>query len=87
MVEGKKKSRSLKRIKRKTPGKKTVTHYRRKTPNVAKCAKCGNELKGIPRLRSAKLKNTTKSQKSVARPYGGNLCSKCMRTVIKEKHQ
>ena len=85
MVEGKRKSRSLRRVQRKTPGGKTVQHYRKRKPSAAKCAECGAELPGIPRLKVAKFKNLTKSQKKVARPYGGNLCSKCMRKKIKSQ--
>ena len=81
MVEGKRKSRSLRRVKTVTPGGKTVLHYTRRAPQKAKCAICKGELHGLAReLNSKKL---SKSQKTVARPFGGNLCSKCMRKTIK----
>ena len=29
------------------------------------------------------MQNISKSQKTVARPYGGNMCSSCTRSLIK----
>lgn len=82
MVQGRLKSRSLKRVKVVVPSGKTVTHYRRAKPQKHKCANCLAELNGIP----AKVnpKKLTKSQRTVARPFGGHLCSKCSRLVIKD---
>jgi len=85
MVEGKKKSRSLKRTVRKTPSGKVKTHYKRRKPSAAKCAECKEELQGISRLRSAKLRNLPKCKRTVARPFGGNLCTSCTRNLIKQK--
>ncbi len=85
MVSGRFKSRTFKRIFKKTPGGKTVLRYLLRKPNKARCAKCGDVLKGVARERPTKMKNMPKSQKTVSRPYGGNLCSKCMRETIKEK--
>lgn len=83
MVEGKRKSRSARRVKVRTPSGKVNIHYRPRKPNAAKCGTCGDVLKGVARaLPSKKL---TKSQKSPSRPYGGNLCSKCTRNVIKKE--
>jgi large subunit ribosomal protein L34e len=85
MVSGKFKSRTFRRIFRKTPGAETKIQYRLRKPQKAKCAKCKAILKGISRERPAKMKNLPKTQKTVSRPYGGNLCSKCMRSTIKAK--
>ena len=85
MVSGRFKSRTFRRIYKKTPGGKTVLKHVLRKPKKAKCAKCGNLLKGIVRERPIKMRNLPKSQKTVSRPYGGNLCSTCMRQVIKEK--
>ncbi len=85
MPEPRHRSRTYKRIDKTLPGGENITQHKKRTPNVAKCAKCGVELKGIPRLRDYKMKNLGKSKKSVERPYGGNLCSKCARSLIKEK--
>lgn len=78
-------SRSLSRVIKRTPGGRTVIHYRKKKPSPAKCAICKKPLKGVPRVISSKLKRIPKSEKRPNRPYGGNLCSSCMREKIKEK--
>lgn len=78
------KSRSWKRIKRKTPTGITII-YRRKKPNKARCSKCGRELHGVPRLRAVQIRKLSKTKKRPERPYGGNLCSSCMRELMKEK--
>jgi len=78
-------SRSLRRIQKKTPGGKTKQIYKKRKPKTHKCAECGAELKGIPRLSSAKAKNSPKTKKRPERPYGGFLCSKCAREKLKKE--
>ncbi len=85
MVSGRFKSRTFRRIFKKTPGGKTVLYHVLRKPKKARCAECGDVLKGISRERPKKMQNIPKSQKTVSRPYGGNLCSECMRKIIKEK--
>ena len=77
------KTRSLRRIYIKTPGGTNKIHYRIEKPKITKCANCKEPLKGIPRLLPSKQRNTPKSQKTVARAFGGNLCSHCTREHIK----
>lgn len=77
-------SRSLRRVKVRLPGKYKVKYTKRK-PSFAKCARCKKPLHGTARNLPVKIKGLAKSKKTVARPYGGNLCSKCMRLVIKEE--
>jgi len=84
MVAGRFKSRTFRRIKVKTPGGKTVTHYRKRKPSKPQCSQCGDVLKGVPRERPYKMARLSKSQKRPERPYGGVLCSKCTRIKIKE---
>ena len=79
---GRFKSRSKKLVYVKTPGGRTVTHYKKKTIGNAKCASCVQALPGVASKRQNKMKNMSKTKKKVARPYGGNLCSKCMRKKI-----
>ncbi|MBT4823708.1 50S ribosomal protein L34e [Candidatus Woesearchaeota archaeon] len=83
MVAPKYRSRSLRRLSVRTPGGKTVTHYKRRNPSPAKCRDCGVVLKGIPRVLPSKMKNLPKTAKRPERPYGGVLCSKCMRGKFK----
>lgn len=81
MVSGKHKSRSYRRVKVKTPGGRVVIHYRKRLPGKAKCV-CGKELHAVPRLRPYKMRKLAKTKKRPERPYGGVLCSKCMREKI-----
>lgn len=80
-----KRSRSLRRVYKKVPGGKNVVHYEKRKPSKAKCGKCKAILKGVPRERPYKMQNIPKTQKRPERPYGGVLCSKCMRELFKEK--
>ena len=85
MVAGRYRSRTFRRVFVKTPGGKTVLHYRRRKPGKAHCATCGKVLLGVPRELSRKMANLPKSSKRPERPYGGKLCSACTRQVLKEK--
>ncbi len=72
------------KVKRKTPGKKIVVHYKKKKPKIAKCAICKKPLHGIPRDVS-KIRKLAKSKKRPNRPYGGYLCSNCLKELLREK--
>ena len=74
-----KRSRSLRRVSIRTPGGKTVVHYRKRKPSKATCGSCGAFLPGVPRERPFKMMRMAKSSKRPERPYGGVLCSRCMR--------
>ncbi len=78
-------SRSLRRVQKTTPGGKTKTYYNNRKPAVHKCASCGSELKGIPRMSRVEAKNATKSQKKVSRAYGGFLCAGCLKAKLKQE--
>ncbi|MFC2136001.1 50S ribosomal protein L34e [Bacteroidota bacterium] len=82
MPAGNKKSGSLRKVFKKTPGGKTVIHYEKRNPAQHKCAECGAELVGIPRLRPKEMQKLAKTKKRPERPYGGYLCSKCARNKI-----
>jgi len=84
MVSGRFKSRTFRRIHRRVPsGESRLYHILRK-PKKARCSVCNDFLKGIARERASEMKRLTKTRKTVSRPYGGNLCSRCMREKIKE---
>jgi len=85
MPAGKEKSRSKRRVFVKTPSGAKI-HYKQRKPGQHKCAGCGKVLAGIPSLESRKFKNLPKTKKRPNRPYGGNLCSVCMRKVMREKN-
>ncbi|MBW3011536.1 50S ribosomal protein L34e [Candidatus Woesearchaeota archaeon] len=85
MVEGKYRSRTYRRVKRKTPGSKTVSAFVRRKPKRAKCGSCGQYLKGVACQRIHKIKNMPKTAKRPTRTYGGVLCTKCTRLKLKAK--
>ncbi len=82
MVEGKLRSRTFRRIKVKTPGARVTVHYRRRKPDFAECGGCGVRLNAVPRGYPSELKNMPKTAKRPERPFGGVLCSACMRSKI-----
>ncbi len=85
MPYGSQKSGTLRKVFKKTPGGVVKIHYKKRKPKVHKCAECGIELKGIPRLRPTEMRNLAKSKKRPQRPYGGYLCSACTkRRLVQE---
>lgn len=85
MPSGKHKSRTLRKVFVKTPGGNNKVHYRKRKPARAKCAGCGAVLASVPRELPAKMANLPKTAKRPERPFGGVLCSTCMRMMMKEK--
>jgi len=82
MVEGKRRSRSFRRVKVRIPSGKSVIHYVKRKPSKATCAECGAVLKGVARVRFNRLKKMPLTAKRPSRPFGGKLCSRCMRLEI-----
>jgi large subunit ribosomal protein L34e len=72
-------SRTYRRVRKPTPSGVSKIYYSRRKPKQSHCAGCGAELKGMPRARPVELKNMAKSKKRPERPFGGELCTKCMR--------
>jgi len=85
MVRRALRSRSLRRIKVKTPGSRVVIHYRKKKPKISHCGNCGAILKGVPRARPKKMQKMSKTKKRPQRPFGGVLCTRCTREIFREK--
>ena len=85
MPEGRYRSRSYKRTFKKTPGGNTVLHYKRKKPSRHICAECGKQLHAVPRGRPYQIRKLSKSKRRPNRPYGGNLCTECVRRVFKQE--
>ncbi|MCF7862046.1 50S ribosomal protein L34e [Candidatus Woesearchaeota archaeon] len=79
MPEPYKRSRSLRRVKKVTPGARNITHYEKRKPQIAHCGGCGRPLSGVPRERPSDLKRIPKTQRRPQRPYGGVLCTICTR--------
>lgn len=78
-------SRSMRRIRKRTPGGRLVTHFERRKPGPARCARCGRPLAGVPRDRPYKVRRLSKTAKRPERPYGGVLCGTCLAELIFEK--
>lgn len=78
-------SRSVTRKAVRTPSGKISMHFTKRQPSRAQCGRCGAVLQGVPRVRAMVLKRLPKSKKRPQRPYGGNLCSSCMRQLFVEK--
>ena len=85
MVRPALRSRSYRRIKKRLPGGIYTTHFVSRNPARPKCAKCGGNLHGIPNMKPIRFSRISKSERTVNRPYGGNLCSPCMRLEIRNK--
>lgn len=75
-------TRSLRRVKVKTPGGRVKIHYRKRKPKKAHCAVCKNVLLGVPNQRPYKMRTMPKTSKRPERIYGGVLCSKCAKNKI-----
>jgi len=75
-------SRSLRKVFRKVPGGRVSVQYRRKKPSAPECSNCGAVLKGVPRELPYRMRSMAKTKKRPERPFGGVLCSKCMRLEI-----
>lgn len=85
MPQGRFKSRTFKRKHVRVPGGETKLHYIKPKPKKLHCGACGRELHGISRLLPTQMKNAPKTSKRPERPYGGVLCSSCMRLEMLEK--
>jgi large subunit ribosomal protein L34e len=85
MPELRYRSRSYKRIHKKTPGSRTVLRYKKKKPSKHVCAECGQLLHGVPRGRPYEVRKLSKTKKRPNRPFGGYLCSKCTRDHFKSE--
>ncbi|HEX55117.1 MAG: 50S ribosomal protein L34e [Candidatus Altiarchaeales archaeon] len=83
MVEPRLRSRSLKRVQRRTPGGRTVTHYRREKPNKHRCGRCGKILNGVSNDIPSRIRKLSKSEKVPTRRYAGVLCANCLERLIR----
>ena len=75
-------SRTLRRVHVRTPGGKSKVQYKKRKPSIAKCGKCGAKLKGVARERPYKMTKMAKTRKRPSRPYGGVLCSGCLKKLV-----
>ncbi|MFB0560779.1 MAG: 50S ribosomal protein L34e [Candidatus Lokiarchaeia archaeon] len=71
----------MRRKKVRTPGRRLVTHYSRRKAGKPICASCGAPLPGCWSERTSNAKS--KTQRRPERPYGGYLCSRCLKSFYK----
>ncbi len=64
MPESRYRSRSYKRINKKTPGGQSVLRYKKKKPSKHICAECGAILHGVPRGRPYEIGKLSKTKKT-----------------------
>lgn len=82
MVKPMYRSRSYKRISRRTPGGRTVIHYEKRKNTPMRCARCGANLAGVP-IKDSERRSLPKSMKRPERMFGGVLCPRCLKIVLK----
>ena len=75
-------SRSRRIIRKRTPGGRLVTYYRKKLGDYPHCPICGRKLQGLPRAKEMKKLNLSK--KRVTRMYS-DLCPECSRKMIRKR--
>ncbi len=83
MVRPAYRSRSRRRVYKRTPGGRTVIHYEKRKPKAARCAICGRPLGGVPRGRPVEIRKLAKTERRPERPYGGYICPDCLRKLYK----
>ncbi len=77
-------TRSNKVRKVKTPGGRLSVLHLKKSVKAQVCSEpgCGIRLGGLKRVRSSKLKHLKQRERTISRPYGGNLCAQCVKNRI-----
>ena len=75
-------SRSLRKVFRKVSGGRTNVHFKKRKPKMGRCGNCRAVLKGVPRELPFRMRSMAKTKKRPERPFGGVLCSRCMRMEI-----
>jgi len=83
MVRRSLRTRSVKKMKIRTPGGQTVTHFRGSKPGKSICGRCGAHLPGLTVGTGTELSNTPSSSKRPGRPFGGVLCTGCLDELVR----
>ncbi|MBD3387906.1 MAG: hypothetical protein GF416_02555 [Candidatus Altiarchaeales archaeon] len=83
MVAPSKRTRSTKKVRRKTPGGKNTTLFRRAKSAKPRCGRCGKQLSGMASGTATEMKSFNKSSKVPARPYAGVLCTDCLDGLVR----
>jgi large subunit ribosomal protein L34e len=80
MVKPKDRSRSVKRVFSRTPGGKTVLHFKAGKTRRGACRLCSGILGGVEIT-----PGIAKSKKVPSRMFAGQLCGRCCAKIIKMK--
>lgn len=72
-----------KKVRKRTPGGRTTTHYREAKPGRKTCGRCGKQLSGVPNNIKSVIRNLSKSEKVPNRPYAGVLCPQCVEKLVR----
>jgi large subunit ribosomal protein L34e len=83
MVSRSLRTRSRKKMKVRTPGGRTVTHFKSERAGRAQCGRCGVQLAGVATGSSTEMTGMASSLKAPDRPFGGALCPKCLESLIR----
>lgn len=67
----------------KTPGGRLTLHNIQKASKGPRCGDCKGKIIGVPALRPFQYKGIAKTDRTVARAYGGTRCMPCVRDRIK----
>ena len=67
----------------KTPGARLTLHTLKKASKGPRCGDCKGKIIGVPALRPFEYRRLAKTQRTVARAYGGSRCMHCVRDRVK----
>ena len=67
----------------KTPGARLTVHVVKKASKGPRCGDCKGKIIGVPALRPFQYRGLAKSERTVARAYGGSRCMHCVRDRVK----
>jgi len=80
MVLPRNRSRSAKRVFKRTPTGRNVLHYKKRRLRMPLCRLCGAGLGGVNNSRRA-----SKSEKVPTRIFAGQICAGCTAEIVKMK--
>lgn len=84
MPTPKHRTRTFRKVFVKTPGGRTIVHYRKRKPARAQCAQCQRYLAGVAHGIPSHVRKIPKTSRRPERAFGGVYCSRCSRAKIVE---
>lgn len=77
-------TRSKKRVRKALPGGGKAIHYKPEVGSSHHCYLCGRKIGGLPNSSSLETRKLNRSKRRVSRLYGGQLCSTCLKNLLKQ---